>query len=121
MRLAIDVDDALVKRIDEEAERENISRLLWISLAITQKLTTRGLSVPSGISPEEPHQKPEELLVLREQVGSLRQILRAKDDEITWLRWEITKLNDRLGAISHESFWECLSRYSRTSGAPVER
>ena len=121
MPLIIDLEDEVLARIDKEARRENISRELWIRLAINQKLTTRGLSESPETLTDEPHTQPEEIQVVQEQVERLRAILRAKDDEIQYLRWELGKLHDRLEERAHESFWECLSRYSRKTIHPAER
>ncbi len=120
MPLLLDLEEAVTDRIDEEAKAENISRELWIRLAINQKLRTLGMHELPENSPDEPHMQPEEIQVLREQVKRLRTILRTKDDEILWLRWELEKLQDRLEELAHESFWECISRYSRKIAPPSE-
>lgn len=89
MTIEITVKKKVLDLIDAEAGSTGMTRSTWINLAIREKLTTRGLRDIPTVTTEGPHDPPEELSVLREIVENQRVALKAKDEEILWLRKEL--------------------------------
>jgi len=89
MMIEISVRKKILDLIDAAAGSAGITRSTWINLAIREKLTTRGLRDIPAVDIEDPHDPPEELSVLREIVENQRGAMKAKDEEILWLRKEL--------------------------------
>jgi hypothetical protein len=87
--IEISVRKKVLDLIDAAAAATGVTRSTWINLAIREKLTTRGLRDIPAVYRDDPHDPPEELSVLREMVENQRVALKAKDDEILWLRKEL--------------------------------
>jgi hypothetical protein len=58
MRIDVYVDEKKLELVDKSAKSAEISRAAWVNLAITEKLTTRGLRDIPAIDIEGPHAPP---------------------------------------------------------------
>jgi len=98
MRFSVTMPDDLVTTMDHQAEEQGISRVEYIRQACQVYTTYDERGAP-----------PQEVTQLQNELQHKDQVIDMQRDEISWLRGEVAKLNDKiplLTAPGHKPWWQ---------------